>query len=1857
MEWTAVALLVTLIHYGSCNQPPVFDADMNNEPLAESTPVGQVVYKLEGHDPEGSPVYYGIQGTDRFSVDRTQGEVRIVKPLDREVNDTLRFQVTLEDEVEGGTNNLVEVPISIIILDDNDNAPVFKETPYEFVVPENAAVGTTVFSNIKVEDADLVGEILDVVCENSLQAEKVCSKFGLVTINATERLFLGGLVLKEPLNYADQQFYVLGLTAYDGMHNTSASIEITVGDVQDTPPVFVGSLTGVVREDAPIGTLVMTVQARDGDKGQPRPVVYDLIMNPMDYFLIDTTSGELRTARPLDREALDKSNGVVSLTIRVREVVDGIPSNDESTVATAIATITIKDVNDEPPRFNKRDYSVIIKENIPTGTPLPHLDMIVTDPDVGSNAQFSLRLEDVSKAFSVEPTAANGSTSVSIRVTNGSLDYENPNQRKFIILVIAEETNTTKHLSSTATLTVEVSDANDNAPTFDRDAYAVTVSETATPGTIISTITAMDRDSGEFGRDGLVYQLQGDKAERFSVDPETGTITVALCNTPGTDPCLDYETQSVYFLTYKATDTSGEGLSTSVPLKISLLDSNDNPPEFESNHYSALIDEGKTEFDPPLIVQARDKDKTSEIRYSIESSNAEGLVDINPLTGEITVISPEGLDMSAIDGETLSLVAGASDDMFKVLTTVNITVLDVNNNAPEFEYDNITINVKEDTPVGASLMTVSAYDADTGINAVVNYRIEKGAFSDFAVEPLSGDLSIASKLDYDRRMDYTIEIIAYDGGTPSLTGTTTVNINIENTNDKNPYFSPALQRIDVAEDAAVGKVFYRLVAKDPDVNQSDALNFAVAEPITAVDKNGVEVDYDTSYKTFFSVDKLTGDVSVANPLQRDMAAVVRLTVIVTDTTAPNLQQGNGTLIVSIMDVNDFAPQFPPPWTRENPKYSFSIWEEQPIGTVLGTFTAFDEDSIIDHYAIVPESEYFEVNNETGAIKSKSRIDFEKVETIHFNLFAYDSGLPQMSSSALFIVHVNNTNDNSPVFNQSEYHASIMENSPRGTYLTTVQATDDDKGILGKVSYRLTGSDGLASIDFNVDDMGSIFVANPESLDRELNAEITIQVIAYDGGLGDNMRSASAPLHIKVIDVNDNKPVFSQHHYTASIVENIPLSPAAPIVQLKAEDKDNNAQLMFKIVSGNSDDVFRIDPETGIIYPQASLQGKLSQYVLAVEVSDSKFSDTAKVDIAVLDVNQAQPLFKEPPLPNATVLVPENTGPDHLIMKVHAIDTDSGENGRVTYHFKINNLNVQETEEFMINADTGELKSKILLDREEKSSYQLVLVARDQGSPTWYESLRFLTIVLEDVDDNKPTFMKENASASFLFQVRENNPLHLRIGKLEAFDKDEGVNAKVYYYIIEGNADRSFAVDRLDGSVYTNSSLDRETRSTYDLYVKATNDPDYYPAKESNVSLEDPSVARVRILVLDENDNPPIFNQTEYNTGVNSMADLGTLVCQVDASDLDEGANGSLTYQITASYLYRAGSNVSSGSVVPSPFMINSSGRITIAAFVAEYNQEWFKLNVVAKESAPPFREAVAIVNVWIYEQKQLIRVILSRPPKEVHQDKEEIVMELSNVTNHLVVVDEIKYHLQNNGSIRYDWSDLYMHVIDRKTQNIAQITDILEMIDTQYDLLKDYYASFAIENVIPAYIISNVEPFEPALAALVALLIVLCVGTISIIIVCCCFRHWVVTDPSDVKSDMLIKKTIIDDLNTTENPLWIEQKLKLYEEQELTMQVFCEPDRIRRDSVGDLSVGGDNTYATIQRPHSQQRDYATLGGSILPLDSASTHSQQMYEAALGFQGSTFQVPDSPPDTADLLRARSELRVNKDGQPEFVSELI
>lgn len=161
-----------------------------------------------------------------------------------------------------------------------------------------------------------------------------------------------------------------------------------------------------------------------------------------------------------------------------------------------------------------------------------------------------MELNDISEVFSIEPLETIGSTPVTIRVANNSLDYEDPNKRKFIILAIAREIFTEEKLSSTATITITVTDINDNAPTFDQESYSATISEMSLPGTLVTTIVAKDRDSGRFGDSGIVYKLAGNGANKFTVNNKTGVVTVAFCEEIGKLKCLDFESQPEYQLQF-----------------------------------------------------------------------------------------------------------------------------------------------------------------------------------------------------------------------------------------------------------------------------------------------------------------------------------------------------------------------------------------------------------------------------------------------------------------------------------------------------------------------------------------------------------------------------------------------------------------------------------------------------------------------------------------------------------------------------------------------------------------------------------------------------------------------------------------------------------------------------------------------------------------------------------------------------------------------------------------------------------------------------------------------------------------------------------------------------------------------------------------------------------------------------------------------------------------------------------------------------------------------------------------------------------------------------------------------------------
>ena len=241
------------------------------------------------------------------------------------------------------------------------------------------------------------------------------------------------------------------------------------------------------------------------------------------------------------------------------------------------------------------------------------------------------------------------------------------------------------------------------------------------------------------------------------------------------------------------------------------------------------------------------------------------------------------------------------------------------------------------------------------------------------------------------------------------------------------------------------------------------------------------------------------------------------------------------------------------------------------------------------------------------------------------------------------------------------------------------------------------------------------------------------------------------------------------------------------------------------------------------------------------------------------------------------------------------DGQDGENGRVSYHFKVSNQNVDQTNEFIIDTTTGEIRAKTKFDREMKDRYELVLVARDHGKPVSFETLRFVSIVIKDVNDHEPMF-KTNEEIRFtvisrifflniffreinfnfnfflLHQVPEEEDPGYFVGRVEASDPDEGKNGRVFYYIINGNNGKWFSIDRTYGHIYTKKKLDREERDNYVIQVHTTNNANH--VCEGSICDIDPvvdpskndSVILVHIFVEDKNDNLPQFETDEFNIG-------------------------------------------------------------------------------------------------------------------------------------------------------------------------------------------------------------------------------------------------------------------------------------------------------------------------------------------------------------------------------------------------------
>eukprot|EP00064_Thunnus_orientalis_P004155 superscaffoldBa00000370_g4166 len=822
---TGSILLLCLISLTSANKSPSIDTEIYH--VCEDTPIGAYAFTINASDPENDRLTYKLTGPNAvlFSVNENTGEVSVKRQLDRESTPSIEFGVVVSD----GSNNTPGT-LLIVIDDANDNKPVFVKAEYDTKIAENAPIGTTLFK-AEATEADTGSAFVIRYSIDEVTPSEGFSLFSIVP-------FTGDVKLNGNLNYTElSTFYRLKINATDGggqcyynvtnFQSSSVFSFVTVVDVPDLDPQFLGvPYIEKVEENSAPGTEVLKVTAMDQDIGVNDNIIYSIENSTVNgLFKISPNNGIISVLSPIDRES---TGDTVTLIVKATESKPNIHGVEAKT--TAHVQINIIDVNDEKPEFYKcrdsdDDLSCVRANNF-AGEVFEHslgaipINMTVRDLDKVAHTKLTLEGPD-KDVFSVEPQFTSSDSIVQLLVKQPQkLDFEEKQQ--MVLQVIAEDQETHSP-PSTATVTIEIKDTNDNSPKFPHNTYKLQVAEHSPVGTIVANITAEDPDTMDQGN--ITYRLLPDSILLyFDVEPQTGAVYVK------NRTLLDREVRSLYSATLQAIDTDDKPGTT--VLEITVTDINDQHPVINRDSYLEFVKEGG---ELKLKIEATDADdpdtENSKIVFAIVPSKYSDNFTIDPDTGVLT--NSGELDREALDPDMdgrIELNITATDKGTPPLSTmvkVIINVEDVNDNKPEFEASSYKFSVKEGVK-GAFVGSVYAEDLDqtTDFNRI-SFRIIEGSFGSFIIRTFAeergyrGNITVDPdiELDYEsNRKHFKLRVEATD--LEQKTAVKDVEVEVLDVNDERPEFKPPSPVVKVKENTTISEAIGNFTAQDKDGNHS-----------------------------------------------------------------------------------------------------------------------------------------------------------------------------------------------------------------------------------------------------------------------------------------------------------------------------------------------------------------------------------------------------------------------------------------------------------------------------------------------------------------------------------------------------------------------------------------------------------------------------------------------------------------------------------------------------------------------------------------------------------------------------------------------------------------------------------------------------------------------------------------------------------------------------------------------------------------------------------------------------------------------------------------------------------------------------
>lgn len=494
-------------------------------------------------------------------------------------------------------------------------------------------------------------------------------------------------------------------------------------------------------------------------------------------------------------------------------------------------------------------------------------------------------------------------------------------------------------------------------------------------------------------------------------------------------------------MTAHAQDRDRSEWACSSELEVSIDDVNDNAPRFSASVYSVTLPEDAELGTLVAKVHATDDDlgENRLVRYSF----AEDASDAFELAADSGIITLR----AALDRETqaehrlLVRAADAGRPPRSATATVRLTVADVNDNPPEFEFEQYSAAVPELDAPGTELLRVRATSRDSGVNADVYYAIVGGDDrDDFAVQRTSGVLTVARPLDYERRKEYFLTVQAVDGGSPPLSDHATINITVMDSNDNAPVFSQASYGARVREDAGIGFRILQVIADDADSGNNGRITYSIARG----NRDGS-----------FSIDPDTGYISVSAALDRETIPAYVLEVRAKDRGVPALET-TAVINVEILDANDNPPLF------EQSNYTAIVQEDKPLGHTIIKFVVEDADSPPN---AAPYTFDFQSGNEMGAfrleqdgyLRSATRFNHRIKDRYVLQVRVFDNGTPPLFSDAWVYIKVIEESQYPPVVTPLEIIVNSYLDEFPGGVIGRVFSTDRD--AYDSVSYALVPVDG------------------------------------------------------------------------------------------------------------------------------------------------------------------------------------------------------------------------------------------------------------------------------------------------------------------------------------------------------------------------------------------------------------------------------------------------------------------------------------------------------------------------------------------------------------------------------------------------------------------------------------------------------------------------------------------------------------------------------------------------------------------------------------------------------------------------------